>query len=154
MRVDGISPMMAARAVATILPHALPRFAAGEGEGATSAQAAQTPPMTQAAAQAGQAAQVGQGAPVASVQMLVTLAAVDPAIERRRRMAEGACRGLDTLEQMHREIVAGTLTPERLREMADWAATIAMPDDPALAALIRDMDVRVRVELAKFDVQI
>ena len=43
--------------------------------------------------------------------------------------------------------------PERLRQLADWSARFALPEDTALAAVARDIDLRVRVELAKHDIR-
>ena len=99
--------------------------------------------------------QVAQGAapvaPVQSVEMLVALAAVDPERERRRRMAQQAEQGLDELEQLHQELVAGTPSVERLSALKAWAKSIGQPDDAALAELVRDIELRVLVELAKLE---
>ena len=89
----------------------------------------------------------------ASVQMLVALAANMPAAERRRRMAESADRGLSMLERLHAELAAGAVAPERLVELAAWAESFEVPDDPVLAGLARDIEVRVRVEIAKHEVR-
>ena len=99
--------------------------------------------------------QVAQGAapvaPVQSVEMLVALAAVDPERERRRRMAQQAEQGLDELEQLHQEMVGGTPSVERLSALKAWAKSIGQPDDAALAELVRDIELRVLVELAKLE---
>ena len=68
-------------------------------------------------------------------------------------MAAGADKGLRLLDALHGELIAGTPSPARLRDIAAWAQTIEMPQDPALAAIVRDIDLRVRVELAKFDIE-
>ena len=65
----------------------------------------------------------------------------------------GTLQTLRTLETLHSELLRGTLKPERLRELAAWAASIEVPSDPQLAAFHRELDVRVRVELAKFDIE-
>jgi hypothetical protein len=88
-----------------------------------------------------------------SVAMLVTLAAADPAIERRRKQAVQAERGLDMLEGLHRELVAGVTAPARLQEIVEWAESFETPDDPALASILSDIELRVRVELAKLDMR-
>lgn len=128
---------MMVRSMLAALPKAAPGFQAIDPEAA---------PRPQQAAPA--------GAPMTSVQMLVALAAADPAIERRRKLAVDAERGLKALETLHRELVAGIPGPERLREIADWSQTLEMPDEPVLAGILRDIDVRVRVELAKLDIEI
>jgi hypothetical protein len=100
-------------------------------------------------------AAVAQGAapvtPVQSVEMLVALAAVDPEREKRRRMAQKAEEGLDNLEALHAEIVAGRPSSERLEGLAAWAKSIGKPDDSQLADLVRDIELRVLVELAKLE---
>jgi hypothetical protein len=89
--------------------------------------------------------------PVQSVEMLVALAAVDPEREKRRRMAQKAEEGLDKLEALHAEIVGGQPSAERLEGLAAWAKSIGKPDDTQLADLIRDIELRVLVELAKLE---
>jgi hypothetical protein len=100
-------------------------------------------------------AAVAQGAapvsPVQSVEMLVALAAVDPERERRRRMAQQAEEGLDQLEQLHQDLAAGEPNSERLAALKAWAKSIGEPDDSALADLVRDIELRVLVELAKLE---
>ena len=88
-----------------------------------------------------------------SVAMLVTLAAADPSIERRRKQSVDAERGLDMLDRLHRELVAGVAAPARLQEIAEWADSFETPEDPVLASILSDIDLRVRVELAKLDIQ-
>ena len=91
--------------------------------------------------------------PATSVAMLVALSAEAPA-ERRRRAIIQAERGLDALERLREELAAGIPSPERLRELAAWSSGFEMPDDPELAELARDIELRVRVELAKHDISI
>jgi len=89
--------------------------------------------------------------PATSVQMLVAMAAAEPMIDRRRRMAAAADRGLTLLERLKDELMSGAPAPERLQELADWSAEFEAPDDPQLATLAREIEVRVRVEIAKYD---
>lgn len=88
-----------------------------------------------------------------SVAMLVTLAAADPAIERRRKQAVDAQRGVDMLDGLHRELVAGVVAPERLQQIVEWSESFQHSDDPVLASILSDIEVRVRVELAKLDLR-
>ncbi|MBR0550945.1 flagellar assembly protein FliX [Stakelama marina] len=114
-------------------------FAGGEEQAAPA-------PVPQPTAQPGQ--------PLGSLQMLVTLAAIDPEKERRRQMAENGKRGLDQLEALHAELVAGQLTPQRLEQLADWVRQAETPADPVLAGIMSEIELRVRVELAKLDIEI
>lgn len=136
MRIESVSPIMT-RSLLAGLPKLLSGLSLSDG------------PPTPHAAQVATA-----NVPMPTVQMLVVLAASDSGVERRRRMATGADKGLRLLESLHGELVAGVPSPGRLREIAAWAQAMETPEDPTLAAIMREIDVRVRVELAKFDVEV
>lgn len=87
--------------------------------------------------------------PATSVSMLVALAAADDEVERRRRMAEQAERGLDALEQLDKDMIEGRPTVDKLRAVAAWSRGIAPPADPELARLVSDIELRALIELAK-----
>ena len=137
MRVEGVPPLIGLAALsagAERRSHA--NFDVDHGaEGTAPHGSAMTPPAT-------------------SVEMLVALASVDPVVERRRKMASDAERGLALLERLHQEAMGGEILPERLAQLSEWAATFTLPTDPALARVARDIDLRVRVELAKHDIQL
>ena len=136
MRIDNLTPLMA-RSLLAALPKAASGFAVAEEQ-----TAARPTPMQGA----------GTNQPVPSVAMLVTLAAADPAIERRRKQAVHAERGIDVLDRLHKELAAGTPSVERLREIVEWSENFETSDDPVLASILSDIELRVRVELAKIDV--
>jgi hypothetical protein len=93
-----------------------------------------------------------QATPATSVQMLVALAAIDSAVEKRRKAAVQADRGLTLLEQLDAAIAAGeAVEPAQMAALADWAADFARPDDPLLAPIAEAIELRVRVELARYD---
>jgi hypothetical protein len=92
-------------------------------------------------------------APTTSVEMLVALASVDPAVERRRKLAAEADRGLGLLERLYQDLQGDGVLPARLDELSAWVERFAVPDDPELAEVARDIEVRVRVELAKHDLK-
>jgi len=51
------------------------------------------------------------------------------------------------------EMLAGLPAVERLREIAAWVEEEHQgPEDAALASLFKDIELRMRVELAKYDV--
>ena len=137
MRIDSLTPLMA-RSLLAALPKAAPGFPVAEEETAARPVPMQGP---------------GTNQPVPSVAMLVTLAAADPAIERRRKQAKDAERGIDALERLHKELTAGTPSVERLREIVEWSENFEASDDPVLQSILSDIELRVRVELAKIDVQ-
>ncbi|MBO9623729.1 MAG: flagellar trans-acting factor FliX [Sphingomonas sp.] len=138
MRIEGLSPMLA-RSLLAALPKAAPGFPLAEKDAAA---AAPQPPVNGPG-----------GVAPPSVQMLVALAAADPQVERRRRMAVEAERGVDALERLHKELLAGVVPIEQLQEIAEWSQSFEVPDDPVLAQILSDIDLRVRVELAKIDLR-
>ncbi|MEN2709569.1 flagellar assembly protein FliX [Sphingomonas sp. NPDC092331] len=141
MRIENLqAPLL--HSLMAALPKAAPGFSVGEGE----ATAAPAPLPPGAGAGTTQALNP-------SVAMLVTLAAADPTIERRRKQAVDAQRGIDMLDQLHRELVAGVVSPARLQAIVEWSETFERTDDPALAAILSDIELRVRVELAKLDLK-
>jgi hypothetical protein len=87
-----------------------------------------------------------------SVEMLVALAATESPIDRRRRVAARADRALSALERLHAETLAGVPAVEPLREIAALVETIGEAGDPQLAQLAKDIELRMRVELAKHEV--
>ena len=56
---------------------------------------------------------------------------------------------LDELARLQRALLAGRLDPENLRALAALAGDSAVAADPAIAAVVRAVTVRARVELAR-----
>jgi hypothetical protein len=86
--------------------------------------------------------------PPTSVGMLVAIAAADDAAERRRRAVERGKDALDMLERLDRapdEADAAAL----LAELARRPPGGGVPDDPELARLLAEIELRVMVEMAK-----
>lgn len=141
MRIENLQgPML--HSLLAALPKVASGFSVKEGEAPAAPAPAAVPQGTNAAQ-----------ALNPSVAMLVTLAAADPAIERRRKQAVEAQRGVDMLDQLHRELVAGVVSPAKLQALVEWSESFEHSDDPALAAILSDIELRVRVELAKLDLQ-
>lgn len=88
-------------------------------------------------------------APVQSVQMLVALAAAAPEAEQRREATRRAADGLDGLTALHRELIAGVVSPQRIEALRAWTRRRDRPEDPGLASLLDDIELRILVELAK-----
>lgn len=99
--------------------------------------------------------QVSLPAPIAlsvSVEMMVALAAAERPVESRRRAVRVAERGIGALERLDTALLAGLPAVERLREVAAWSQSLGEPEDAALRELFKDIELRVRVELAKHDI--
>jgi hypothetical protein len=136
LQIAGITPLLQ-QALLTALPRAAQAFHTDD------VLRDPVAPMTTPAA---------QNPPTTSVQMLIALA--EPALERRRKLAVETDRGVNMLERLHSELVQGVVPPERLQQLADWSAAFEAPEDPQLAALARDVELRVRVELAKHELRV
>ena len=137
MRVPGLPPQLVQALVA-----ALPARPASSFAPAIESERAANPPVAMPAA-----------SPATSVQLLVALAAAEPAIERRRRIAIEAERGLRGLERLHDALLAGPLPPERIEEIAAWVEAAEAPADRELEPVFREIALRVRVELAKHEMR-
>lgn len=119
-----------------LLPQVKP--AAPEADAAPPVPAAQNVPSAMAAP---------------SVAMLLAMATVGgaaPTKARERRIARAA-RGLDGLAALEAAQARGLDPAPALAQLAEWAQEVEMPDDPALAEFVRELDLRVRVELAKHE---
>ncbi len=106
--------------------------------------------MPEAARQGQQPAPTLQAATTVQV-LLAAAASPETPQDKRRREARPAARGLEILDQLHAAEVKGLPQGDALAAMAQWAAAFELPDDPVLADLARDIELRVRVELAKHD---
>lgn len=173
--VSGVSGVSAvARTLAAALRDGLPvagaagRLLAGAGGDASAASSAAT---ASAGAMPPPAALLpgspSSGAPMlGSVQMLVALASLSAGEIRRRERIARAGRGVQALERLHRAVQAGRVDEPTLAELAEWAGRwaeeqAAPGESPAetaadadLTALMEAIDLRVRVELAKFDISV
>lgn len=85
-----------------------------------------------------------------SVAMLLAIAASDPEAQRRRNVVDAA-KGLKGLERLHQNLRIGSPGAPRLAEIAAWMGDHGVPDEPQAAALLREVELRVLVELAKAD---
>lgn len=88
-----------------------------------------------------------------SVAMLLAMASVAgtvPARHRERHLAR-ATRGLDALAALQAAQARGLDAAPALAQLSDWAKDVEMPEDPALAEFLRELELRVRVELAKHE---
>ncbi len=106
----------------------LPRIG---GPGPHEPAAAQAPPATAASLSP-------------SVGLLVAIAAADPQ-ERRRRTTAKADAGLSALEKLHRGDAA------QRSVLTAWVAHQRQSDDPIAAEILREVELRVLVELAKHE---
>lgn len=110
-----------------------------------------------AAALAGEqaAAPPTAAAPLNPVEVLLSVQEVPDAHGGRRRAVQRGNSLLDRLEELRLGLLAGIFPRERLGELARLARTARETvDDPGLAAVLDEIDLRVAVELAKLDLAV
>ncbi|MDJ0685642.1 MAG: flagellar assembly protein FliX [Alphaproteobacteria bacterium] len=108
-------------------------------------------------AEAGEAsAQAGAAGPASAVDALLALQEVDAAGDatsgrkNRRAIARGQ-EILDGLEEIRTGLLLGAIPIEKLERLAAVSAERGQAvDDPKLASILADIELRARVELAKY----
>jgi hypothetical protein len=86
----------------------------------------------------------------ASLDYLLALQGVeDPLHGRKKKVLMLAATLLDELEEVKADLLAGQVGPDRLNRLMDMVARARERSEPALDSLLDDIDLRVRVELAK-----
>lgn len=88
--------------------------------------------------------------PVALVGSLTALQEADDAAGRRSRGLQRGHDLLDMLEGVQRGLVLGTLNVTQMQNIAARVRAHERPDDPMLANLLDEIELRVEVELAKY----
>jgi hypothetical protein len=86
-----------------------------------------------------------------SVDSLLMVQLVEDATEGRKRARRRAEAMLNVLDQVRHDLLVGAIPRGRLRELAALCRIErSQVDDPALKALIDEVELRARVELAKW----
>lgn len=133
MRINGFTPLTPVQ----------PRAGRKRTDGSSSAFSASEGESTQASS-----ATVG-GAMVGGLDALLALQAVeDPLAERKRTIQHGHDL-LDTLDRLKADLLGGRVSPDRLLRLMDMIGRRKPGNDQDLEALLDDIELRARVELAK-----
>lgn len=85
-----------------------------------------------------------------SVDMLLAIASVDDEAERRRQMAAHAAAGLDKLEALDRAEDEAARR-RQAEELAEWTEGVTQPEDADLCRILRQIELRALVEIAKIE---
>jgi hypothetical protein len=88
-------------------------------------------------------------APATSLDALLALQAVEDPLLRKRKLVRRGTQLLDTLEEMKTDLLAGRVSESRLNQLMAVLGQAREKSDPRLDALIDDIELRARVELAK-----
>jgi hypothetical protein len=125
-----------------------PRTARAWVDPGSSSSAVETPPTVGPPAG-------GPIAPLAGLDTLLVLQRLEEPGERTRRAVRRGERLLAGLEALQRGLLDGVVSGARLRELRRGLADLeAMPDQPRLQAVLREIATRVEVELAKLEVAV
>lgn len=94
---------------------------------------------------------INQATPLTGVHALLSMQEVDDATERASKGRRRAEAILDKLDQLRLAILEGAITRDDLIELARKVqSTRVTVDDPKLARILDEIDLRAQVELAKY----
>lgn len=97
---------------------------------------------------------IGGVASTSGVASILSLQEVDDATTGRRQAVLRAYSLLDRLDELRHGLLMGTLSRPQLTELGRLVSLRrAQVADPGLQAVLDDVDLRVQVEIAKYDVQ-
>lgn len=95
-------------------------------------------------------AAVSSAGPLGSVDALLMIQEVDDALASRKKARARGEELLDRLDELRRFLLAGAIPRDRLEQLARLGhARRSAVDDPRLAEVLDEIDLRVQVELAK-----
>ncbi len=89
-------------------------------------------------------------APAAGLDALLALQAVGSSTEGRRKAVRRGRGLLDQLDAIKADLLVGHVDETRLDALATQLAQMREHSEPGLDAVLDDIELRVRVELAKF----
>lgn len=94
-------------------------------------------------------AQTSSVAASTGIDALLALQSVDDATTGRRKAVRRANLLLDALEEIQADLLAGRVSEGRLNRAIALLTQAKSATEPGLDALVADIELRVRVELAK-----
>ena len=117
------------------------------GSAARSSGAAFVPTGPEAPARAAPAAPV---AGAAGIDAILALQAVGGPLEGKRKAVRRGNSLLDSLDEIKADLLIGRISLDRLDRLASMLGEMREDAVPGLDAVLDDIELRVRVELAKF----
>lgn len=88
-------------------------------------------------------------APATSLDALLALQAVEDPLLKKKKLVRRGTQLLDTLEDMQADLLSGRVSESRLNQLMAVLGRAREKADPRLDALLDDIELRARVELAK-----
>ena len=99
--------------------------------------------------QAPRAAATGTAAPAAGIDALLALQAVGDPLQGRKRQVRRGRSLLDTLDALKADLITGQVSEGHLNQLMMLVGQARDRTEPGLDALLDDIELRARVELAK-----
>lgn len=96
-----------------------------------------------------QSAQIAGGTAIQGMDALLALQEVDERAERRSKAARHGHSMLDSLEAVRADLLAGVISESRLEALAGLVADRKSSGDDRVDSVLEEIELRVKVELAK-----
>lgn len=96
------------------------------------------------------AANVSATAPAAGIEALLALQAVEDPLFAKKKAVRRGTRLLDALESIRTDLIVGSISEGRLNLLMALVSQARERSEPGLDSLLDDIELRARVELAKF----
>jgi hypothetical protein len=84
------------------------------------------------------------------IDAILALQAVDGPLTGRKKAVRRGASLLDMLDEIKSDLLIGRISADRLDDLAGMLSEVRERSLPGLDALLDDIELRVRVELAKF----
>ena len=94
-------------------------------------------------------ARAAPAAPLTALDAILALQSVGDATSGKRRAVKRGTTLLDLLEGIKADLLVGGISMERLDALVEELSTYRDRTEPGLDAILDDIELRVRVELAK-----
>jgi hypothetical protein len=131
------------------------KIESGRGVGSPSAPRragqAVTPGFTPSAEEPPPSARASGVGGVATLDMVVALQADEPPAQRRARQARRGKASLDALEALEQGLITGRAPGSLRAELERLRCGAELTGEPGLDDVLREIDTRVAVELAKLE---
>jgi len=98
-----------------------------------------------------QASAAGGVSSVAALDIILTLQAEEPLTQRRARQAKRGRAALDALEQLEGALLSGRAPGALRHDLERLRRTAEATGEPGLDGVLREIDTRLAVELAKLE---
>ena len=83
------------------------------------------------------------------IEALLALQAVEDPLSRRRKTVRRGAQLIDTLERLRADLLVGTISEGNLNQLMALVQQAREKSEPDLDALVDEIELRARVELAK-----